>query len=179
MFKSSPQTRSMRVCHRSFYRHMRTSPQCRCLPQEPKSFMSSAFISSVLVCSLIFIKSFVQDRQVFHDVDKILLAEGVLLQLVLLGLEVLGVRLGAAQHLEKIQSWSWDGEKGHLEHVLSEKVVLAAAKPEHTVSVLHSVSHTLRTSSTSVISSMPTIHQSIHPSIHPHLPNTNWQKSGK
>ena len=59
MFKSSPQTRSMRVCHRSFYRHMRTSPQCRCLPQEPKSFMSSAFISSVLVCSLIFIKSFV------------------------------------------------------------------------------------------------------------------------
>ena len=40
-------------------------------------------------------------RQVLHDVDKVLLGQGVLIQLVLLGLEVLWVRFGATKHLDK------------------------------------------------------------------------------
>ena len=39
--------------------------------------------------------------QVLHDVDKVLLGQGVLIQLVLLGLEVLWVRFGATKHLDK------------------------------------------------------------------------------
>ena len=40
-------------------------------------------------------------RQVLHDVDKVLLGQGVLIQLVLLGLEVLWVRFSATKHLGK------------------------------------------------------------------------------
>ena len=40
-------------------------------------------------------------RQVLHDVDKVLLGQGVLIQLVFLCLEVLWVRFGATKHLDK------------------------------------------------------------------------------
>ena len=120
--------------------------------------------------------------------DKILLAQGVLLQLVLLGLEVLGVRLGAAEHLEKITLGLEMERKGTLNMfcrkrsssplrnlstqcvTLSKRHTVCSQVPQLTRGSVNLTTQCV-THLSSSISSMPTIHQSIQPFIHPSPPS--------